>query len=284
MDWDDIRYFLALARAGTLSKAARGLGVTHVTVARRIARLEEGHQLRLFDRRQNGYRLSAAGERLLVEGESVERVCQQFERQMLGLSDVPEGALTVSVPEHSLIDLTPSITAFMRAYPGIKLTVLATSEELNLNQLQADVVIRMTNTPPELLVGRCLTQIALYHYGRRDYLASIQGDIKQADWAVWAVQSDSADEKLYLHELLPHAHVAMRTNSNSQLLAMVREGGVLALLAEPIARLYPELVVVDKSPVATLGLWLLTHSDLRDAARVRCFMQFMAERNWGGMG
>lgn len=280
MDWDDIRYFLALARAGSLSSTARTLGVTHVTVSRRITRLEDGHQVRLFDRRQNGYRLSTAGQRLLAESEAVEKACQQFERKMLGLSDVPEGALTVSIPENTLIDLSAPISAFMQAYPGIDLTVLATTEQLNLNLLQADVVLRITDKPPELLVGRRLTEIPFYAYGTRDYLAAISGDIQTADWVVWQPEPSVGDVDYFLR-MVPNARITMRTNSNSHLLAMVREGGILGLLAEPVARHYPDLVAAIKAPLATQGLWLLTHSDLRDAARVRCFMQFMVEQSWG---
>ena len=185
MDWDDIRYFLVLARTGSLSAAARVLGVTHVTVSRRITRLETERGVKLFDRRQKGYLLSTAGERLMAEGEAVENSCLDFERKIRGQSDVLSGPLTISIPETALIDLSVPIAAFMRSYPDVQLTVLATSEQLNLNQLQADVLIRMTDTPPELLVGRQLAEIPLYAYGRKDYVKEINGDIDGANWVIW---------------------------------------------------------------------------------------------------
>ncbi len=280
MDWDDIRYFLALARTGSLSGAARVLGVTHVTVSRRIARLESERKVKLFDRRQKGFQLSTAGERLLAEGEAVENSCLQFERKIRGQSDVLAGPLTLSIPEVTLLDLSAPIAEFMRAYPDIELTVLATSEQLNLNQLQADVLIRMTDHPPELLLGRRLADIPLYVYGTKDYVAEINGDIENAHWVVWQAVFGKSDGDKYFRGLVPNPQIALRTNCNAQLLAMVRKGGLLGLMTEPAARAYPELRAVSTTPIVTTGLWLLTHSDLRDSARVRCFMQFMVERGF----
>ncbi|MEM6583768.1 MAG: LysR family transcriptional regulator [Pseudomonadota bacterium] len=279
MDWENIRYFLTLARSGSLSASARILGVTHVTVGRRIAQLEQAHGVSLFHRRQSGYRLTDAGERLLSEGESVEEACLLFERQMHGLSDAPEGELTISTPETSIVDLSKSLAAFMRAYPRIDLNVVATSENLDLEQLQADVVIRVTNKPPELLVGRCLTEVPFFAYGTREYLSDIGADMQAANWVIWVPENGPPEADKYFQQLAPQARVALRTNSNSQLLAMVRAGAVLGLIAEPVARRYPELVKALDKPLTTFGLWLLTHRDLRNAARVRCFMTFMSERN-----
>ncbi|MAT95173.1 MAG: LysR family transcriptional regulator [Halioglobus sp.] len=280
MEWDDIRYFLTLARSGSLSAAARELGVTHVTVGRRIARLEQVHGVRLFHRRQSGYSLSAGGERLRAEAEAVERACLFFERQMVGLSDVPAGLLTVSIPESTLIDLSASLGAFMQAHPDIRLKVLATSERLDLGRLQADVALRITNAPPEQWVGRELARIPFYVYGRDDYLASIDYDPGRADWVVWESESGEAEARAYLDGLVAPSHIAMRTNSNTQLLAMLRAGAGVGLLGEPIAQRYPELARAAATPVTTMGLWLLTHADLRNAARVSCFMRFMAGRDW----
>ncbi len=278
MDWDDIRYFLALARTGSLSSAARNLGVTHVTVSRRITRLEQQRQVKLFARRQKGYLLSTAGERLLAEAESVEQSCLHFERKIRGQSDVLDGPLTLSIPETSLIDLAEPIALFMQRYPGIALTVLATSEQHNLNQLQADVLIRMTDHPPELLVGRQLAQIPMYIYGKRDYVEAIKGDIDKAEWVIWQAVFGRDDSDKYFKTMVPNARIKLRTNCNNQLISSVRQGGLLGLMTAPIALRYPELVAISNSPIVTTGLWSLTHSDLRHSARVRHFMQFMAEQ------
>lgn len=279
MDWDDIRYFMVLARTGSLSQAAKVLGVTHVTVSRRITRLEQQRQVKLFDRRQSGYRLTTAGERLLTEGEAVEESCMHFERKIRGQSDVLAGPLTLSIPETTLLDLSAPIAAFMRRYPAIELTVFATSEQHNLNQSQADVLIRMTDHPPELLVGRQLAVVPMYAYGTREYLDSIDGDMSRADWVIWQAAFGRGEGDKYFRNMVQDAHITLRTNSNSQLVAMVRQGVVLGLMTAPIARRYPELVPASEQPLVSSQIWLLTHADLRDSARVRCFMQFMTE--WG---
>ncbi|QQD19155.1 LysR family transcriptional regulator [Spongiibacter nanhainus] len=279
MDWDDIRYFMVLARTGSLSQAAKVLGVTHVTVSRRITRLEQQRQVKLFDRRQSGYRLTTAGERLLTEGEAVEESCMHFERKIRGQSDVLAGPLTLSIPETTLLDLSAPIAAFMCRYPAIELTVFATSEQHNLNQSQADVLIRMTDHPPELLVGRQLAVVPMYAYGTRGYLDSIDGDMSRADWVIWQAAFGRAEGDKYFRNMVQDAHITLRTNSNSQLVAMVRQGVVLGLMTAPIARRYPELLPASEQPLVSSQIWLLTHADLRDSARVRCFMQFMTE--WG---
>lgn len=278
MDWDDIRYFLALARTGSLSRAARELGVTHVTVSRRITRLEESFKVRLFDRRQSGYQLTAAGKRLLPESEAVEQRCQRFQRQLLGQSDLPEGTLTVSVPESAVVDLTPAIAAFMAAYPGIELTVLETPEQLNLNQLQAEVVIRITDNPPDLLVGRQLTDLSFNAYGHRDYIATLNGDFSQADWGVWQPDAEMGQAEAYLAKSFNEPRISLRTRSNGHLLSMVRQGAVMGVLSSCAAERYPELQAAFPESLIRRKFWLLTHRDLKDAARVRCFMQFMKDK------
>ncbi|WP_022958061.1 LysR family transcriptional regulator [Spongiibacter tropicus] len=277
MDWDDIRYFTVLARSGSLSSAARTLGVTHVTVARRIDRLETQRKVKLFDRRQSGYRLTTAGERLMSDAEVVEESCLHFERKIRGQSDVLAGPLTLSIPETTLIDLSAPLAEFMRRYPDIELTVFATSEQHNLNQSQADILIRITDHPPELLVGRKLTDIPMYAYGTREYLDSIGGDMKKASWVIWQAAFGKNFGDRYFRNMVEDAHITLRTNSNSQLVAMVRQGVVLGLMTAPIARRYPELLPISDTPLVTSELWLLTHSDLRDSARVRCFMKFISE-------
>lgn len=277
MDWDDIRYFIVLARSGSLSSAARELGVTHVTVARRISRLESQREVKLFNRRQNGYRLTTAGERLLGDAEAVEASCLHFERKIRGQSDVLAGPLTLSIPETSLIDLSAPIADFMRCHPEITLTVFATSEQHNLNQSQADVLIRITSQPPELLVGRKLSDIPMYAYGHRDYIQTLRGDPAKANWVIWQAAFGKAEGDRYFRQLVSDARIVLRTDSNSQLLATVRQGAALGLMTATTARHYPELQAVSEQPLVCSQLWLLTHSDLRDSARVRRFMQFIAD-------
>ena len=277
MDWDDIRYFTVLARSGSLSSAARKLGVTHVTVARRIDRLETRRKVKLFDRRQSGYRLTIAGERLMSDAEAVEERCINFERKMRGQSDMLAGPLTLSIPETTLIDLSAPLADFMRRYPDIELTVFATSAQHNLNQSQADILIRITDHPPELLVGRKLTDISLFAYGTREYLESIDGELNKASWGIWQAAFDSNHGDRYFRNMVDDPQITLRTNSNSQLVAMVRQGVVLGLMTAPIAARYPELLPACDEPLVTTELWLLTHTDLRDSRRVRCFMDFMSE-------
>lgn len=280
MDWEDIRYFLALARSGSLSAASRELGVTHVTVGRRITRLEKAHGVNLFHRRQHGYQLTTAGERLRSEAEAVEDRCLYFERQMIGLSDVPTGTLAVSVPESSLVDSSRVLADFMQQHPQIQLRVIATSTRLDLGKLEADVALRLTNAPPESWVGRKLIDVPFYVYATEERLAQLTGDVADGPWAVWEPDKPEPEADAYQEGLIAKESIVLRTNSNSQLLGTIRSGAALGIVAEPIAQQYPELRRAKAAPALTLGLWLLTHSELKNAARVKCFMDFFRDNGW----
>ena len=172
-DWNDLRSFLAIARAGSLQGAARILGVNHSTVFRRLNALEARLKVRLFDRSARGYGLTGAGEHMLASAERVEDEILGLERRLLGGDVRLAGTLRVTTTDtlaHGL--LGPHLRAFQAAYPAIELELVTGNAFFDLSKREADVALRPSRHPGDAMVGRRLGEIAVALYGTPDYLAA----------------------------------------------------------------------------------------------------------------
>ncbi|MEJ6539224.1 MAG: LysR family transcriptional regulator, partial [Halioglobus sp.] len=147
MDWGHLEYFLAVARTGSLSGAAKQLGVNHSTVARRLEKLEQQLNVRLFDRLNNGYRLTDDGLSLKAHAAQVEREINQIQGVFSGSEAELRGTLKISKPSSGLLNLAPLLVAFHRRYPDINLVLTAGGERSEIARMEADVAIRLTNNP-----------------------------------------------------------------------------------------------------------------------------------------
>lgn len=276
--WDDLRVFLAVARSGSLSGAAKALGVNHSTVFRRINTFEDGLGVRLFERLATGYALTVAGEEMQASAARVEREIERVDLHISGQDLKLEGTLVVTTTDTIAENLIgPHLAAFHRAYPGIRLELVLDNQHVNLSKRQADVAIRPTLNPPETLVGRRLATLAFAPYASKAYMKGRTPDLGALDWlAVDGSLAHLASDK-WFRSILPDAHVTMRSNSLLGLLHGCEAGMGAAILAcfmtdrrKNLLRLAPP---IDD---AASALWLLTHEDLRHTGRVRAFMDFMA--------
>lgn len=277
-DWDDLRVFLAVARTLSLSGAARVLGVNHSTVFRRLASFEKRLGVRLFDRLPTGYVRTNAGDEMLGAAEAIEEQVMALERRVTGRDLELRGTLRVTTTE--TIGLTfgpPHLAAFHKAYPGIAVELVAANERMSLSRRDADVAIRPTNAPPETLVGRRVARIAWAIYapkGRRGVDAFAPGE-------TWLDVDDSFGHTAltrWVSARVPAEAIALRANSMTVLREACRAGLGLALLpcymgdGDSGLRRAGELI-----PELGVDLWLLTHEDLRQTARVRAFLDFMSD-------
>ncbi len=155
MNWDDIRIFLAVARNGSVRNAAISLNVNHSTVSRRITSFEEHLKVRLFERMANGYLLTAAGEDLLETASNIENQVARADSRIMGQDIQMSGNICVTLPAAlSTTILIDEFAEFCELYPDINLELIHSYELADLNKREADVAIRVTNNPPESLVGR----------------------------------------------------------------------------------------------------------------------------------
>lgn len=279
MDWDDLRTFLAVAQEGTIRGAAKALKVNHSTVSRRIKAFEDRLQVRLFERQPSGYVLTPAGEDVLSSAQLVKDQVDGLQRRVLGQDTRLTGTLRVTLPDLLAIRLlAPDLAAFSSAYPGIDLEVIVSYETLNLSRREADIAIRITNSPPETLVGRSVARYCNGTYASPAYLEAhdLNKAPQDACWIGWDEVVTSP--KWVLNSDFPDMPV--RYNMANALLQLEAAKAGLGVSKIPCFLGDPEPGVVrvpGTSPEPSWNVWLLTHEDLRHTARVRAFMDFMAK-------
>lgn len=279
MDWDDLRYVLAVADAGSLAGAARALGVNHTTVLRRIDAFEKRLGLRLFERLPTGYVLTAGGEELIAAARQVGDTVTALERKLAGQDLRLSGTLRVTTTDTLMGSMFPEILAdFRAAHPGIQVEVALSNQMLSLSRRDADVAVRPANDPPESLVGQRISGIAFAIYGSKDYLAR-RPHTKDLAAHQWVAPDDSlagTSVARWMRTTLAESEVTVRADS---LLALkhTAEAG-LGLAALPCYLGDTSGLVRVQAPIAAMetSLWILTHEDLRRTARVRAFMEFAA--------
>lgn len=277
--WDDLRLVLAIAGSGTLSGAARALAIDHSTAFRRLGALEARLRVRLFDRARDGYAPTPAGEAMVATAGRMEAELSELERRLAGQDLRPSGTVRVTTTDTLLGVLTPCFATFRRSFPDIVLEVVVTNAFLTLTKRDADIAIRPAASAPETLVGRRVATIATAIYGAVQAMPeSGLGDPAAHDW----VGPDDSLAHLgfakWLRTAVPPERIVYRSNSLLGLVAAVRAG--LGLAALPCFLADPDPAVCRVAPVLpemATGLWLLTHPDLRKVARVRAFLDEMAE-------
>ncbi|MCG5239378.1 LysR family transcriptional regulator [Azospirillum doebereinerae] len=278
-DWDDVRYFLAVAREGSLSAAARVLGVNHSTVLRRLTGLEAAMGVQLFDKLPRGYVLTAAGEDMHRTALSVEDTLAAASRRLSGRDAQLEGTLRITTVDILAMHILPRhLAAFRALHPGIRVDMTVAEANLSLTRREADVAIRLAAQLPENLVGRSLSGLAFAPYGEVGMVAR-HGAAPPAE-ACWVGLDESFDHTAmvrWLRAEVPAERIVQRVNSVAVLVESVRAGLGYGLLPCALADRMPELRRVGPPvPDSGVRLWLLTHGDLRMMGRVRAFLSFMA--------
>lgn len=271
-DWDDHRLILALHRHGTLRACGEALGVTHTTVSRRLAAIEQTEPAPLFLRDGRTLRPTDYGLERVAIAEEMERLDFKADRIRKRSGDGLSGPLSLSVPpavlQYLLLD---GLGTFMRDHPDIDLTVVGTEQLADLDRGEADVVIRGQANPPDHLVGRRICDVTLSHYRHRDYFETVAP--KQRVWIgsesnpIWVQSSSYPDYPvgMVIHDI------------QSRFLALTHGYGLsraACFMADP----HPDLIRLDDRPTVPLyGLWVLTHPDLKSSPRVKALMQAMAD-------
>ncbi len=286
MDWDDLKYALALHRAGSLSGAAEALGVVRTTVGRRVRGLEEALGVRLFDQTPDGFVATAAGGELVEAAAQLEEQILVAKGRVLGRDADLKGPLRVSTLGFVYEGFHGVFASFMSRYPGVELTVVVTTRELSLVRREADVVIRLNNAPPERLIGRRLGVMEFAPYASRALVEEVGEGAPMSSFP-WVYGDERGprwlDDWLDVHA--PGAPVALRTEDYSALRASIREGVGVSFLPCFEAQSDPRLVRVGpRLDAEARVLWALTLPELRSNSRVRLFMDhiheaFLAERD-----
>lgn len=275
-NWDDIRIFLAVAREGSIRRAAIKLNINHSTVSRRVTAFEEDSNVRYFERMATGYLLTSAGEELFDIAQNMEEHVAIADRNLLGRDSRMSGTLKVSLPTIlSTTFLIKEYAEFNRMYPDVDLQLNHTYEAADLNRREADVAIRFTNNPPETLVGRKVSPVNMAVYISKEYWSKINDKDNPED-ARWLFWKRVGPQDIYIKEsIFPHAPKLNLTNDPEAMLAAVKAGIGISGLVCMSGDMDPDLMRIPPGKTYPLyDVWVLTHSDLRRTLRVKTFMDF----------
>lgn len=276
MNWDDLRLFLAVARTGSISGAARQLGVQHSTVSRRIRAFEESLCARLIERKKSGYELTPAGEAIRETATQIEREVLGVEGNLVGLDTNLAGPLKVTAINNMASSvLMPMFARFSQLHPQVELHVIVSNLDASLAEREADVAIRLTNSPTDTLIGKRLVTVASTIYGSRQYLQRLR---EQGGEARWIGVECCGFHKSWTRQSCGEQHHNFISDDTLLTLSAIREDLGVSILPCFMGDIDPLLErYCDPDPAFNLGLWILLHPDLKRTGRVMAFRDFLSE-------
>jgi DNA-binding transcriptional LysR family regulator len=274
-NWDDLRIFLSLARTGTLTMAAKALGVSHPTVARRVQALEQQIGARLFERLPDRFVPTAAGAELLADTEAMEKAALSINRRSAGLADTVSGVVRISAAEDISALLATHLPALQAELKHIEFELSARHTLLSLSRREAD--LQISEQTPDLadIVARKLGRVAYAIYAHPSIAVARLSPtaIKTVPWVGFDDDHTRMPGQRWLQERLGNGRPAMRSNNWLVIRETARAGGGFAILPCYLGDNDPQLQRIG-APIAELFAeqWLLVHRDLRALPRVRAVM------------
>lgn len=274
LNWDDLRFFLAVAHSRSLSEAARQLGVSQPTVSRRLAAMEARLGVGLIERTERGQGLTEAGAEILETAEHVEAEITGIGRRVYGRDRRISGPIRITCTGvMANCYLSGKLARFVTANPEIELNIICSLRHLSLSQREADVAVRVTGKPPENLAGRRLARVAVGVYA-----AALDGpgSVQNSDWIGW---QDESYNRMLIAAKFAGARIRHRTDDMMAIAAMARAGMGLVVLPCYVGDPDPGLrrVVPEAGDAQMMDLWVLSHPDLRRAARIRAVTEFIGD-------
>lgn len=281
-DWDDVRFFLAVARSRTISLAGRRIGTDHATVGRRITALEESLGLKLFERNPRGYNLTQHGEAMLgmasaMETEAV-RIGESAAGQQIGVT----GAVRISTPEgFGNFFLAPRIGELVASHLRLAVEMITIQQIVALSRREADIAVTMTVPPNGNFVEEHLTDYRLYVYGARAYLDAAppirtREDVGDHPFIGYVDDLIFTRSLNYMSEIRPHLRARLQNSSlHAQLMATIGGFG-LCVLPAYVARTAADLVAVLPQEVSLQrSYWMVADADMAETAQVRLTQRFL---------
>jgi len=277
LDWEDVRFFAALARHGTLAGTARGLKVTHATVARRLANLESTLGQPLFSRSARGFSLNATGATALAEAAQMEMAaCALMERRES--ASTVTGLVRVTIARVFADGFLAERLAPLQAqHPQLQLELVATSRNLSLARREAEIALRLARPAKGELVARRIATLPYGFYASPEYAANLATGAQPA-FIAFDDASEYVPEAAWARRFMSGKRVTLHSNSQTAQAAAARSGAGVALLPALLARTTAGLVPVEfaEKPPAR-ELWMLMRPDVARLARVRAVADHLVQ-------
>ena len=279
LNWDDLKYFLAVARTGTLRGGADSIQVNHTTLTRRLSVMEERVGSRLFDRSKQGLVLTQLGEDLMPHAERVEVEMTAASRVIVGRDAQPSGTVYITLPHGlAMTSLMDDFTAFADLYPDITLNMNFTNDIRDLTRREADVSLRVASEVTDDVVGRKLVNMSQAAYCTREYAERVMDNGGEGLHLIgWHEPEEKVTADWVKNSYYPKATLKHRVSELVPLIALAASGLGMAYLACNLGDRHPNLIRAPfQKPMPYRCIWLLLHRDLKNTARVRLFVDFLA--------
>ena len=275
MDWDNVRVFLAVARAGQFVAAARRLGLDHATASRRVAALEAALGAKLFDRRTTGAKLTSAGERFLVAAEEMESAFLHAQAEVSDIDVELSGDLRIGAPDgFSTYYLAAALRGFAEKHPNLRIQLAPLPQLTPLARRELDIVIGLDKPETGRFVARRLTDYSLGIYASADYLRTHDAPRDVAELSqhrlIGYVEEYAFSTALdYVRELYDGQPTQFECASAVTQVEALRAGVGLGVVHDYIARKFFDLLRVLPERKASRAYWIVTHEDTRALGRIR---------------
>ena len=284
-EWDDVKYFLAVARHGSTLAAAKALKLSQSTVQRRITELERKLGRELVQRHATGYRLTEFGEEMLPYAEEIERAAVAFEQRKAAIERGEAGLIRVTCPEPIVYRIMQSslLDRFHARHPKLRVEFVMSDKYVDLARGDADVALRSGDTDDDVLVGRKIANSIWSVYASKAYLERHGRPATIADLAQHAtvgfdgpMASNRAAK--WLQEVAPNTPVAARVNSVLALVSVAKSGVAVVPMPIALGDAEPDLVrLFELIPELTRSWRILAHPDRRRTPAVSAFFDFIGD-------
>jgi len=282
MEWDDLKHFLAVARRGSLTEAARDLKSSAATVGRRVAALEEKLGARLFDRNQSGYTLTESGGAVRAKAEEVEEAVLAVERAAIGRDLRATGHVRLATTDDlAAFIVAPHLPRFHEEYPEITLEIVARHELASLTRRDADIALRSGRPQHGDYLVRRVGMIDFGLYGSKSYVAEHKivpedCDLNDLDLITWTEEWSQLRGGPWLANHAPKARVVFMSNSPRVHYVACKAGLGVTIMPCVAGDADPDLVcLLPPERLFSPDIWLVVHRALARTARVRAVMDFL---------
>jgi len=278
-DWEDLRHFAALSETGSLSGAARLIGVEHATVARRVARLEAQTGLKLVDRRGRRFRITAEGEKIAGILHGMQEAAAAVERAKAGRQSPLVADVTISAPPaYATARLAQPLADLRRQHPGIRVRVIGETRQASLNRREADIAVRLSRPTVGDLTCVKIGESQFRLYASISYLEATPIDAWQ--FVAYDEALDAAPQQARLLGLLKGRTIGLRASTLEMQMAFLLAHGGVGMLPDFMVDGQDELIVADPDePPLTREVWMAVHTDMKDAPPIRAVMDGVAQKN-----
>lgn len=285
-DWDDLKYFLAVAHSGSTIAAGKSLGVNQSTVHRRLNELEKRIQRKLVTRETTGYRLTEYGLELLPFAKRCEATVQELQRHIQDKTRDLTGSIRVTCPEPLVARImkSPLLERFNARHPNLKIEFVSSDRYLDLSKGDADVAFRSGDTDDEL-IGRKIAESLWAVYASKDYIVrngrpSQMVELTNHPVVAFDETLSSHRALIWLKDVAPQAKFVSRHNSVLGLVSAIKSGIGIGPLPTALGDAESELVkLIGPIPELTRSWRILTHPDLRRTPRVAALFEFIVDES-----